>query len=413
MFRRVLSMMLDRTLSITIRTNLLCFLIHSFQSLDCGIVRKECAPLVSINIWHNLSTDKLREAQLNKIPILKKSWRAALKRFDAADDAGKSRLRFERSWLYTLLLEFLDLLYEGHNGKEGEFRILVQTDHSHQNLADFYADKSSYCERFVEFISNLQSQLPTRRYVNALICDLHLIPAMKLSPMYNDEENGLLRDLHALLSHYTFFTIDDQTGIQDSRTEAYEKHCASLGRLQRVALKRFKDKLTVLALSNYGAIDRREELEPLLEPLDDDELSQLAALLDLRTTYPDSLQLAVDRKLLLEAILTTFERKKSFQEVAQNMMLVPTEQSLFDQSFQRAESYDGSHPLALPKLNLQYLSVGDFLWRALILFRREAFYGIRKDVESALRRLQPELGRDGGTHFSGFSRMAMPISPPS
>ena len=95
------------------------------------------------------------------------------------------------------------------------------------------------------------------------------------------------------------------------------------------------------------------------------------------------------------------------------MSLVPTEQTLFDNSFQRADSYDGSRPLALPKLNLQYLSVGDFLWRALVLYRREAFYGIRNDIDSALRRLKPESRRSGGTHFAGFSKMAMPVSNPS
>lgn len=236
---------------------------------------------------------------------------------------------------------------------------------------------------------------------------------MKLSPMYNAEDNGLLRDQHALLTHYTYFTIDDQTGIQDTSAEAHEKHCASLARLQRVALKYFKDKLMVLALSNYGSIDKREELEPLLEPLDQDEFNRLAAHLDLRTKYPDNFKLTLDRKLLLEAVLTHFERKKTFQEVAQLMMIVPTEQSLFDQSFDRAESFDGSRPLALPKMNLQYLSTGDFLWRALILYRRESFYGIRKDIESALRRLRPESGREGGTHFDGFSKMAVPISKPA
>lgn len=236
---------------------------------------------------------------------------------------------------------------------------------------------------------------------------------MKLSPMYNDEDNSLLRELHALLSHYTFFTLDDQTGVQYSLAEAYEKHCASLGKLQRVSLKHFKEKLTVLALSNYGSIDKREDLETLLEPLDDNELTELATLLDLRMAYPDSLQLSIDRKLVLEVLLASFERRKTFQEVAQAMTLAPTEQALFDNSFQRADSYDGSQPLALPKLNLQYLSVGDFLWRALVLYRCEAFYGIRKDIETALRRLRPESRRPGETHFAGFSKFAMPISKPS
>lgn len=236
---------------------------------------------------------------------------------------------------------------------------------------------------------------------------------MKLSTMYQEEDNTLLRELHALLVHYTYFTVDDHTGAQLSSSEAYDKHCDRLGRLQWVALKHFKDKLTVLALSNYGSIDTRDDLEPLLQSLDDQEILQLMSHLNLRSSYPESLKLPLDRKFFMEVLLSVFERRKPFQESTRGMVLVPTEQTLFDNSFQHAENYDGSHPLALPKLNLQYLSVGDFLWRALILYRREAFYGIRKDIDSALRRLKPEARGSGETHFSGFSKMAMPISKPS
>ncbi|KAF3074292.1 Intron-binding protein aquarius [Trichoderma lentiforme] len=392
LFRRILSMTLDRTLSTTLRTHLLCFLIHAFQSLDCTIVRKECAPLVSIGIWHNLSTEKRQEAQLDSSPHLRKAWRAAQKRYDAADEATKARLRFERSWLYTLILDFINQLYS-------------ESSKSDQTLL--------YCERFTEFISDLQSQLPTRRYVNALVQDLHLTPLMRLSPLYNDAGSALLRDLHALLSHYTFFAIDDQSGIQLTKTEAFDRHCSLLGKLQRIALKHFKDKLTILALSNYGSIDKREELISHLDPLTDDELLDLVNLLDLRSAYPESLNLTIDRKFLIEFLLTTFERKKTFQETARRISIVPTEDTLFDDNFQWADSYDGSHPLALPKLNLQYLSVGDFVWRALVLYRCESFYGIRKDIEAALRRLRPEVRRPGETHFAGFSKMAMPIAKPT
>lgn len=103
-------MTLDGSLSWTIRTHVLLFIIYAFQSLDCAIVRKECAPLVSISIWHNLSTEEKRDAILDSNPHLRKAWRASAKRYDAADDATKARLRFERSWLYTLVLDFLALL---------------------------------------------------------------------------------------------------------------------------------------------------------------------------------------------------------------------------------------------------------------------------------------------------------------
>jgi intron-binding protein aquarius len=113
-------MNLDTTLSVKIRTHLLAFIIAAFQSLDSGIVRKECAPLVSISIWHNLSTDKKRESKLDQAGQLRKAWRAAAKRYDAADESVKARLRFERSWLFTMLLGFINQLYDPRSkiGKE-------------------------------------------------------------------------------------------------------------------------------------------------------------------------------------------------------------------------------------------------------------------------------------------------------
>ncbi|KAH6654447.1 hypothetical protein BKA67DRAFT_535769 [Truncatella angustata] len=389
LFRRILTMTLDNTLSLAIRTHLLCFIIYAFESLDCAIVRKECAPLVSISIWHNLSTETKRDAKLGDTAHLKKAWKAAARRYESADDETKARLRFERQWLFTLTLHFLNLLH-GDRFKDEEVL---------------------YVSRFMEFLTDLQSSLPTRRYVNTLLQDLHLLVAIKLSPLFSAEENAPLRRQWFLLRHYTRFSIDDQTGIQHSRTEAYERHCDSLKKLQHVAFRHFKDKLAVLALSNYASIDKIDELKALLQPLDDDETRNLASLLELRTEYPPSSKVVTDRAFLTEALCTTFERVKTFQDTLPNIL--PTEQELLDPLLLSTDDYDGSKPLALPKLNLQYLSVGDFLFRALLLYRAEAFYGIRNDIESALRRLRPEIGRSGETKFSGFSKMALPTSKPS
>jgi len=87
--------------------------------------------------------------------------------------------------------------------------------------------------------------------------------------------------------------------------------------------------------------------------------------------------------------------------------------TLFEPSLLRNEMYNGSKPLAIPKLNLQYLSVGDFLWRSFILHRCESYFEIRKDVEDALKRLQPSTSQGATvTRFNGFSKMALPISKP-
>lgn len=391
-FRRILSMAIDSTLSSKIRTHLISFVIGAFQSLDSGLVRKECAPLVSIAIWQNVHSEAAREERLEKNVMLRKAWRSSGKKYDAGDDEVKTKLRFERAWLYTLLLDFLNRIYDPSQVRNSE------------NLR--------YCERFVEFLTDLESQLPTRRYVNSLVQDLNLLPAIQLSPLYADDGNGLFRDLCVLLRHFMFFPIDDQVGQQQSPVEHHQAHCAKLAKLQRTAIKHFPSKLTILALSNYGSLSLRADLEAHLEALTEEELVELCKLLSYRTEYPKTSLVVQDRSFFTELIVFAHEEKPTFQDSVREMTVLPTERTLYEDTFLRNETYDGSRPLAIPKLNLQYLTLGDFLWRSFILHRCEAFYEIRKDMEDVIKRLQRKNVR-GTVQFGGNSRMALPISKPA
>lgn len=377
----------------TNRLYLLSFVISAFQSLETGIIRKECAPLVSISIWHNLHSEDTLNKFLDQTSSLKKTWRVALKRYDTADDSGKAKLRFERSWLYSMLLDFLQRLNESQDERSDNIR---------------------YCERFMEFLVDLNSQLPTRRYVNSLLKDLNIVPVIRLSKAYNNEANALLRDFFTLLRHFTNFAIDDHTGQQLSPRDVYDAHCAELAHLQRTAIKHFKDKLTILALSNYGTIEQRSELEALLSGMETNDLERLCAFLGFRTIYPKQTSLNLNREFLLEIVFTSYERRLSFQESAAQLSVLPTDGTLYDPALIRNESYDGSRPLAIPKLNLQYLSLGDFLWRSFLLWRSESFFEIKKDLELVVKRMQPRFKRnEGEVSFEGFSRMGMPIPKPA
>ena len=392
LFHRILSMSIDPSLPTHSRMSIISFVIGAFQSLENILIRKECAPLVSISIWHNLASDEARDHVIAKAPSLRKAWRAAAKRYDAGDEAAKAKLRFERSWLYTMLLDFLQRL----NGSEKE-----QTG----NLL--------YCERFLELLVDLLSQLPTRRYVNTLLKDLNLLPIIRLSKMHRAPENALFRDFYNLLKHFINFAIDDYSGEALDPQAIDDRHCKELSRLQRTAMKFFKEKLMILALSNLGSIQQRSELESQLAPLEESELQTLCSNLGFRTSYPKSSQITPDHQLYLEILLSFYERKPSFQEVVGQLSVVPTEDRLYDPALLRNETYDGSRPLAIPKLNLQYLSIGDFLWRSFLLYRSEAFFQIRKDMELVVKRMQPRANRDGSLTFDGFSRMAIPISKPA
>ncbi|OJJ46372.1 hypothetical protein ASPZODRAFT_132454 [Penicilliopsis zonata CBS 506.65] len=393
LFHRVLSMSIDNSLPTSSRLSIISFLVSAFQSLENTLIRKECAPLVSISIWHNLLSEEARENLLGKAPSLRKAWRASSKRYDAADEPAKSKMRFDRSWLYTMLLDFLRRL----NGTEKE-----------------QADDLRYCERFLELLVDLISQLPTRRYVNTLLKDLNLIPVIRLSSLYRGPENALFRDFYNLLKHFVTFAIDDYSGETLSSQAVYDSHCRELAQLQRTSMKHFKDKLMILALSNYGTIEQRAELEGQLALLDESELQSLCSHLGLRTDYPKHSHVFPDRQLYLEILLSVYERKVPFQEAVDQLSVLPTEESLYDPASLRNETYDGSRPLAIPKLNLQYLSLGDFLWRSFLLYRSESFFQVRKDMEAIVKKMQPRVSREGkGVSFEGFSRMAIPISSPA
>ena len=281
-------------------------------------------------------------------------------------------------------------------------------------FTDYMLGDLLYCEKFLEFLTDLESQLPTRRYVNSMIQDLNLLALIRISPVFNIQDNGLLRDLFALLRHFTDFPIDDNTGSEHTNARSYERYCEGLARLQKVALRHFKEKMTVLALSNYGAINQRHQLEEFLMQLTDAELEEMCLLLGFRTAYPSAAQVHVNRELLMEIMLFAHEKRKTFQETVKDFSIQPTETELYEPSLLRNETYNGSRSLAIPKLNLQYLSVGDFLWRSFILYRCEQFFEIRKYLEEIIKRLQPRAADSGaGVHFDGFSKMALPITKPA
>ena len=401
----MLSISIDPSVVIVVKTHIVCFMIGAFQSLDNGLIRKECAALVSISLWHHLGSEAAREREFKNRTVLKKAWRASKKRYDNAEKESQHKLRFDRDWLYAMTIDFISRI---GSKVQGTVPTKVYVKRSH------VADQIIYCERFLELLTGLISQLPTRRYVNTLLKSLNLLALLRLSSIFNDAQNVLFADLVILFRHFVNFPIDDQVGSQRSSAEAYEEHCGRLARLQRTALKEFKEKLTLLALTNFALLEKREELEGFLNPLTDNELSHFCQLLDLRSTYPSAANVSQTRALYCEIIVSSFERTKSFEDTVKNLSLMPTETTLYEESLLRNETFDGSRPLAIPKFNLQYLSVGDFLWRAYVLYRCESFFEVRKDMEETIERLQPRTSSMGiGTQFGGFSKMAIPISRPA
>lgn len=73
--------------------------------------------------------------------------------------------------------------------------------------------------------------------------------------------------------------------------------------------------------------------------------------------------------LAWQVMLSTFERRRSQREVINEMPLYPTEGLLWDENQIPSVTYTGEGCLALPKLNLQFLTPHDYLLRNFNLFR--------------------------------------------
>lgn len=393
-------------LGLRVRTNLLSFIIGAFQSIDNEKVVEEIKPLVSIGIWQNLHSDEAREEKLNEQLQFRKAWRAAEKKFNGADEETKAKMTVDRSWLFTLIMNFIHSISLPLQGNELD------------------GDNLVYCERFLELLIDLQSQLPTRRYVNTLIQDVNLLHICTESQPWQYDSarcpNNNFRDLVALLHQITNFPIDDLTGQQLSVMEQRKKQNVKFLKLQRLALdEKYKTKLGTLIMTNHGALKTTAELDDYLKALNADEDKEICNLLGLRTQYPPGIvyPYMLDRegfyhKLLLNACV----QQPTFQEQMKDYNIVPTERSLYTYSLpEQADLQLPHNPLALPKLNVQYLAMTDFFWRSLILYRGEAYYGIRSDIEEAIKRMQPRLA-DGVVRFYGVNRSArtaLPISRPA
>eukprot|EP00879_Flechtneria_rotunda_P011994 GHRR01012527.1.p1 GENE.GHRR01012527.1~~GHRR01012527.1.p1 ORF type:complete len:1484 (+),score=529.45 GHRR01012527.1:151-4602(+) len=286
----------------------------------------------------------------------------------------------------------------------------------HRNQPDAAANGASvrvakqlllHLERFVEFLIDLLSQLPTRRFVHALVEDQQLLVKAKRSLLYRAEQGHLFQQLLDLLAFYCDFPLNDHTGEQLTEDQVVATHYDKVCQLQRLLFKHWPQ-LQDLALANCASACAPDGLRRALAGLSRDQLVQLVCR-QLRLVGGDD-PWAQDPDFLLDVAVTTYQRRASQRAAINAMPLYPTEGLLWDTSQIPTAAYTGDRPLALPKLNLQFLSPTDYLLRNFHLFRLEAAYEVREDIHVALQRLSPGRDFDNNIVFRGWSKMCTPLT---
>jgi len=85
-----------------------------------------------------------------------------------------------------------------------------------RSLSTGTAEQSSqdivYCVRFIEFITDLEAQLPTRRFFHTYIEDLHFVLKCRRSTLYSIAQGNLFKQMVDVLKFYQGFEVNNFTG---------------------------------------------------------------------------------------------------------------------------------------------------------------------------------------------------------
>ncbi|KAB7497349.1 Intron-binding protein aquarius [Armadillidium nasatum] len=173
-----------------------------------------------------------------------------------------------------------------------------------------------------------------------------------------------------------------------------------------IIFKQFNN-LNEFSFCSVASIDTKEKLNHYLNQLSDEELLKLANLLHL---LPKEDENEVKKKFLIELFVYHYQRRTSQLDAINKMPLYPTEDVIWNDNIVPSEYFSGDACLALPKLNLQFLTLHDYLLRNFDLFRLESTYEIKQDIEDVVTRLNPWEADDGTLLFRGWARMAHPVA---
>ena len=190
-----------------------------------------------------------------------------------------------------------------------------------------------------------------------------------------------------------------------------QSHYDKMTALQHAVFAKYPE-MRNFALATVASIDDRSNLEKHFKNLSKETLYDIAEYLFLVPPLKGDKQKLEEynQDFLVELLIHRHEKRESQLQELNEMPLYPTEDVIWDENIVPGEYYNGEGVLALPKLNLQFLTLHDYLLRNFKLFQLESTYEIRGDVEDAVSRLKPWSADTREVIFGGWARMALPIT---
>ena len=367
-------------------THMIRFLNHLYNSIESDTIRNVIMNTIS---FHTLSC--ISEGQLaslfERYPHWQKSANKTARQLSKLEGDKKEVFKFQIEFFYKLMLKFMRVVNLFNETSVDDVHI-------------------KYCERFLEFLIDIESQLPTRRYINSLIDSINLIVKCEVSAFANSPKGKLFSQLLFILKVFTDYELDNNTGQQLSDLEVMTLHYSRVKALQLQVYNQLED-FRELSFSSVASLDKASKLKHYFNQMSAKDLNELCNSLHLLPVYEDELH--KQKSYMIELLISKYETRPSQLDAINKMPLYPTETVIWDDNIVPSQYYTGDTCLALPKLNLQFLTLHDYLLRNFDLFRLESTYEIRQDIEDIVTRLRPWETEDGSVIFNGWARMAQPV----
>ena len=424
---KLIDQFLEQEFDVVFAESLTCFLKVCVQAIDHKFVRNSVLRYFSLPIWYSVSSYR-REQELENIPNLKNAWKMLDQHRVQIYQPSESQVSEEQSKKKKRKRN------TGDDGKDCAPNPAIKMFEKDSQfipklLNTFYEKLSAFSEqpselllkflvRNLELFIDLLSQYATRKYFLLLLEDSHFVVRAKCIPelVSNPLFSQLVKQLEELI-HFPVNTQEEGQLVEIE--EILEVANATLNQLQSVSFQLFPDKLKDLIFSSLGQLQKLENLRKFLCLLETDELLLLAKKLHLLESEDLSQSLFKEKFLsqkdfLLSLFIDKYTWNHQFlKEKFQVYSLYPTEENLFDEHkipFYSSSTLLRENPiLALPKLNLQFLALEDYLWKNFQLFQSENYYSIREDIIDAVKRSGPKKLFNNSMMFHGWSRNALPI----
>lgn len=388
-----------------------------YLSLELKPVRNTVLRYLSLPIWYSVSKAR-REQELSKDANLTAAWK---------------KLQLHRNHLY----DSKKALEESgsSSGKKGKRK--RQDEELQYALSVFERDSQFFpklIEKFLKYIQSIQTegdinpavikfvysqitllldlllQYPSRRYLKVLLHDRHFIIHCKRSFIFSSSSSsGLLQRVLNLLEQYLLYPVDDREEKLIPQEVLEEASNDAIIELQRYAFERLRPKLDDLIVSSMGKLSTPAALINYVQILNYDEILQLTKDLKIVNEFDTSFDAdnsAASKDFLLDLICERFCARKGLIDQFKGISVYPNEVSLWDEY---QIPYVSTSPLVIPKVNLHYLSIEDYLYRQLLLYQSNSFYQIRDDIIDAVKRSAPKKIYNGSILFNGWSQYALPV----